>query len=666
MTRPRLRATPLPASFAWAVALLATLLTPAASAQFGPFGKSAATAPVGVDAPAEVSVRIVAQTDTVAPGGQAVIAVVLDHQPGWHSHLNEPEIPEALGDFQAIPTEVYVAGEVPGVIAGPAQYPKPKVAMVDFNFTGDPVPYKVYGGQAVIYLPLLIDEGVPVSSPEAPSTLSVPITISYQACDDATCLIPEFFERTLTFRVVPATEAGAQLNEPDLFSGFDPTVFAAMAEGSVQTRRAESSPQRSFFGIPVPSTEGALGIVVLAVLAAAGGLILNLTPCVLPVLPIKVMTISHHAGSPGRSLFLGLWMAAGVVAFWLGIGIPAAFLTGFADPSRLFGIWWVTLAIGVLIGVMGVGIMGLFQITLPDKIYAVNPKADSAWGSFLFGVMTAVLGLPCFGFVAGALLAGSAALPPAVILVVFASIGVGMASPYLVLSANPKWIDKLPRTGPASELVKQVMGLLLIAAAVYFVGSGVIALLADRGGSLPWWGKTIHWWGIALVASLAGLWLIWRTVRITPKPVKRVVFGVIGLFIGGAAVAYATDTTQKARDNFWIAYDPGTLRGALDRGQIVVVDFTAEWCLNCKALKAAVLTREPVKSELLSAGVAPMTADLTSRNAPGWDTLRDLGQTGIPLLAIYTPGRETPWLANSYTSDQVMRAIEEARAASRQ
>ena len=96
--------------------------------------------------------------------------------------------------------------------------------------------------------------------------------------------------------------------------------------------------------------------------------------------------------------------------------------------------------------------------------------------------MTAVLGLPCFGFVAGALYAGAATLPPIVTLLIFGSIGIGMGAPYLVLAAFPKLVDRIPRTGPASELVKQVMGLMLIAAAAYFIGSGLIGLVAGNPG----------------------------------------------------------------------------------------------------------------------------------------------------------------------------------------
>ncbi len=110
-----------------------------------------------------------------------------------------------------------------------------------------------------------------------------------------------------------------------------------------------------------------------------------------------------------------------------------------------------------------------------------------------------------------------------------------------------------------------------------------------------------------------------------------------------------------------LAEDRPALAEALDRGDVVVLDFTAEWCLNCKSLEAAFLSRAPVKPMLLQAGVVPMVADVTSSGAPGWDKLRELGQTGIPLLAVYGPGTDEPWLANNYTGGTVVEAIERAR-----
>ncbi|MCZ6835652.1 MAG: thioredoxin family protein, partial [Planctomycetota bacterium] len=428
-----------------------------------------------------------------------------------------------------------------------------------------------------------------------------------------------------------------------------------------------------FFGWTLPDFQGPFGTVILAFLSIIGGFILNLTPCVLPVIPIKIMTISQHADKPGQCLKLGIWMALGVVAFWLAIGLPVAFITSVTDPSRIFGIWWITLGIGLIIGVMGFGIMGLFMMQLPQSVYMINPKADTPFGSFMFGIMTAVLGLPCFGFIAGALLAGAATLPSLTVIIVFTSIGIGMAAPYLVLAAKPSLVDKIPRTGPASELVKQVMGLLLLASAAYFIGSGLIGLLTDK----PYLGKQLHWWAVAGLTTASGLWLIMRTFQITSKPLPRITFTIIGLILSFITLWVATGFTSKAKETWtvqqaalqsdagystkiWNNYTPAALAQAREDGKIVVLDFTAEWCLICKSLKATVLNPDPVKSVLAGDTIVSFTVDLTSNKAPGWDLLRDLGKTGIPMLAVFPQNGSDPWLSNAYTTDLVMQALENA------
>lgn len=389
------------------------------------------------------------------------------------------------------------------------------------------------------------------------------------------------------------------------------------------------------------------------------------------------MTLTQHAGSPGRTLYLGLWMAVGVVAFWLAIGLPVLFVTSFGDPSRIFGIWWVTAGLGTIIIAMALGMMGLFALNLPQGLYMVNPKADTAWGSFLFGVMTAVLGLPCFGFVAGALLAAAATLPKVATLAIFLGLGVGMALPYLILAMRPALVAKLPRTGPASDLVKQVMGLLLLGAGVYFVGSGLIALVAE----MPWMAKQLHVWAAAICALVAGIWLIVRTIAITSSAAKRAFFSIVAIAVAAVGLWYANDSTARARTNYldrqaalaqaegdalvtgvWIDYTPKRLEAARAAGKVVVVDFTAEWCFNCKALKALVLDKAPVKPALAQKDVVLLTADLSADSAPGHALLEALGQTGIPLLAIYSPGEASPWLANAYTAQQVIDALANARA----
>lgn len=601
-----------------------------------------------------VTVSVEVSDEIVAPGGWVVVAVTLDHQEGWHAHTHDPQLPPSWeGVFTAIPTTLNVTGPV-GTAVGAIQWPEPHAILLDLTGSGTPEPYEVYEGQAVAYVPVLLPA-------DAAGAVELAIEVGYQACDETTCDRPQLESFPVQVAIDPAGPT-----EPTLtgaaFAGFDPSASAGPSSDPVAP--AGKSRPRFLGFIPMPSTQGAPGVVVLALIGMVGGLVLNLTPCVLPVIPIKVLTISKHAGNPSKASYLGAWMALGVTAFWVAIGLPVAMFSSITDPSRIFGVWWVTLGIGLLIGVMGVGIMGAFNITLPQKVYFINPKADSAWGSFVFGVMTAVLGLPCFGFVAGALLAGAATLPAGIIMVIFTSLGVGMAAPYFVLSLRPSLISKIPRTGPASELVKQVMGLLLLAAAAYFVGAGVLAFLKSdpvRAATLPWWAKAWHWWLIGICAVAAGGWLIVKTFVITPKQGRRAFFSAVGLVVAGLAVLVAVNRTMKVLHDFWIPYTEETYQGALAEGKVVVLDFTADWCLNCQALKAAVLDRNPVKSELLKVDVVPLIADNTSLKAPGWDKLAELGQSGIPLLLIDGPGLEQPWMSNAYTSGQVMEAIGRAR-----
>ena len=586
----------------------------------------------------------------VAPGGQFVVAVVMNHAEGWHSHTNDPKPPASWDGFVAIPTVVATV-EGQNALVGPVQWPKSHDLFLDLVGTGTPEKYGVFEGRAVVLVPVLVPA-------DATGEVRVTFEVSFQACDDTTCDMP-LTERVSVAVPIAATTAPGMV--ADDFAGFDAAVFERVADFAVPgsapaSGLVKATSSSTFFGIPLPEGGGILTMLILFALACLGGLILNLTPCVLPVIPLKIMAISQHAGTPGRSLFLGSWMAAGVVFFWVAIGVPAMLVTAWSDASQLFAIWWVTFGLGVVIAVMAVGMMGVFQITLPQSVYLLNPKADSARGSFAYGVMTAVLGLPCFGFVVGALSAATATLPKVAILLIYTGIGVGMALPYLVLAVKPGWLRQIPRTGPASELVKQVMGLLLLAAGIYFIGSGLIGLVAG----VPWTGRLLHWWAVALCGVVAGAWLLWRTFSITKSPARRAVFSLVAVFVAGVGVWFVADLTALARSTRWVPYTPTAFEAARRSGKVIVVDFTAEWCINCKALKARVLSREPAKWALYRDDVVLMTVDYTGKNPDGQALQDSLGRTGIPLLAIFPKGDGPPWLSNAYTGPQVVDALNQA------
>ena len=615
-----------------------------------------------------VEVTFTSDTESVTRGETVLVDVTFEMKANWHIWPQEGGSPAGSAIFDgAVWTEIGIV-KADGLSLGTIHWPETHQVPVNLGF--GPEDYAVFEGRATAQVELLV-------ASDAPDTPSITLSAIFQACDDSTCLAPTFDPPTglLVFKASGnSTKERTATSEAPGGTGDSSTETEAEAVAS-----GDSQTTTEFFGLALPRTGGVTGAIVLVLLGILGGFILNLTPCVLPVIPIKIMTLSQHAATPGRALSLGLWMALGVFAFWFAIGLPVVFFASITDPSRIFGIWWVTFAIGALIGVMGIGIMGLFTLSLPQSTYMINPKADNAWGSFLFGVMTAVLGLPCFGFVAGALFAGAATLPPIVTLLIFGSIGIGMGAPYLVLAAYPKLVESIPRTGPASELVKQVMGLLLLAAAAYFIGSGLIGLVAEQ----PWMARLLHWWAITIALILAGSWLTLRTFQITSNWGPRITWLVVSVILAFIPTWYSIRATEKARvtyeafetarlenpgsylTNVWNLYDPITFEAARSDGKIVVVDFTAEWCINCKALKAGVLDVEPVKSRLADSDqIVMFTADNTSRKAPGWELMSEIGQTGIPLLAIWSPSDsfDAPWQSNAYTSNQVIEALTAAES----
>jgi thiol:disulfide interchange protein DsbD len=273
--------------------------------------------------------------------------------------------------------------------------------------------------------------------------------------------------------------------------------------------------------------------------------------------------------------------------------------------------------------------------------------------------MTAVLSTPCTAPFMGSAAAWAATQNPVITLVTFGAIGAGMALPYLILSAAPGLVSRMPRTGPASELIKQVMGLLMIAVAVFFLGTGLDPMLrAPVDAPIRFF-----WWIIAAITTGAMLWLVVRTFQITARPAARVVWSTVAVLFAGVSILIAREVTDRGPIP-WIGYTPERLAEQLGKSKTVVLDFTAEWCLTCKALEAGVLHRPEVVKLLLSPDVVPMRVDLTGNNIPGKQKLKELAWLGIPLLAVYGPGVSEPITYDAYTVDMVKNAI--ARASGRQ
>ena len=600
-------------------------------------------------AQAEVSVRAVLPRTPVYTGEQFPIAVVIEHARGFHSWPQQDVLPPEVAEF-AIRTRVDASvGDGLKATLADVQYPEPHPAAVASPTGEGTIQVPCYSDTAVAFVPVTVDA--------ASGSGTVKIRVKLQACNERYCLPPQTFDLTVAVDVQPLPSGGVplarQANEPELFAGFNAASFSKSAGAA----RTSSVVRFDVFGWSFAiNPAGAGGIAILLLLAALGGLLLNFTPCVLPVIPIKILGLSQAAGDPRRCLLLGGVMSIGVVLFWLAIGAAIAFIAGFKAINTLFQNPLFPIFVGGFMLVMGAGMLGAFDFRLPNFVYMIDPSRESVPGSLGFGVMTAVLSTPCTAPFMGAAAAWAASQPPAITLLTFTSIGVGMALPYLLLSARPGWVKRLPRTGPASVLLKQVMGLLILAVAAFFLGLGLSAV-STRPPQPP---TLVYWWVVGVLVAAAGGWLVWRTFAITSRPARRLAFGVVGLLFAAIGLGGASRLSSRGPVD-WVYYTPELLAQATREKKVVVMDFTADWCLNCKALEAAVLHRPEIVALLGGSGVVPMKVDLTADNQPGSHKLRELNWVGIPLLAVFGPGLSEPIKLDTYTVEVVKQAVAKAR-----
>ncbi|MCH2134525.1 MAG: thioredoxin family protein [Phycisphaerales bacterium] len=649
--------------------LLLTLFAPIALA--GPTGDSGGFPGLGLpgqaapdstpqfyDSRDRVRVQAIPDSERAVPGEDLVIAVIFDHDAGWHIHTNDPVVPPELGDpSDYYKTELFFEPADSPLQAHPRYIQWPETHEIKVTFTGDPVPYSVFEGKAIAYVPVTI----PMDAPLGSATLTIkPV---FQVCDDTSCLAPtplpdmgsDWDEYGIPVTVEIVSLEAMQANptaRPDstIFGGFNPAVFSEL---NADAEFVDFDTFGLEFSLDTAST---WGMIVFLIVAAIGGLLLNFTPCVLPVIPLKIMSLSGGSKNRGRTIVLGVAMAIGIVAFWLGLGVAIKVFTEFTATNQLFQYPAFTISVGVLIAILAIGMCGMFTLQLPGKLYMFNPSHDTIWGSFLFGIMTAILSTPCTAPFMGAAMAWAAGEPVLTALVTFAAVGIGMALPYLFLSIFPKLTNKMPKAGPASELIKQVMGLLMLAAAAYFIGVGISGMLVTP----PEPPSRFYLWIVAAVIMLASGWLIIRTMQITKRTGNRVIFGGIGMLLLAAAILGGITLTQKGPID-WVYYTPERFTQTKDEGNIVVMEFTAEWCLNCKALEQSVLASDTVVKLLKEPGVVPMKVDLTGNNEAGNDMLAAVGGLRIPLLLVFKPDGDIVFEGDFYTVEQVVEAVDDAR-----
>ena len=378
-----------------------------------------------------------------------------------------------------------------------------------------------------------------------------------------------------------------------------------------------------------------------------GGLILNLMPCVLPVISLKIFGFIQHAGqSRGRILRSGLAFVAGIFAWFIGLGLLLIILKSLGREitwAFQFTNPYFVLFMSAVVLVFALNLFGVFEITLPqwaNRSLLGWSAGEGDAGSFFQGVFATVLATPCTAPFLGTALGFAFSQSGWMIFIMFLAVATGMGLPYVLLSAQPAWLRLLPKPGAWMEKIKQLMGFFLVATLLFLLW----VIGAERGF------EAIIWTGCFLLALSLVCWMKGAFIVPTAKPATRLATTVIGLmivvasaayFIGGKFMATTIATGETAVKGDWHPFTPERLQTELDQGHTVFVDFTAAWCLTCKFNEMTVLESSAVRDAFQRHSIVKMKADWTNADPAITKILKQFGRPGVPLYVLY-PADKSP------------------------
>ena len=401
-----------------------------------------------------------------------------------------------------------------------------------------------------------------------------------------------------------------------------------------------------------------IGFAAALLFAFIGGALLNLMPCVFPILSLKVLGFAGHAHSRRALVGGGLAYSAGVVLSFVAL---AGLLIALRAGGEQIG-WGFQLqspgfvaALAVLFTLIALNLAGLFEFgtVLPSGLASArlrHPLADS----FLTGVLAVAVASPCTAPFMGAALGFAFTLPAAQSLLLFAVLGAGMALPYLVMSLWPAVARAMPRPGVWMATFKTAMAFPMLATVVWLVW--VLGQQTSIDGAA------------ALLAVLVALaFALWAWGRVDSTRVARAAWSAAGVALLGASIAWALPTWREAQaaptaasssSERWQAWSPERVAALNAEGRTVFVDFTAAWCVTCQVNKRSTLTDAALMADMDAARVALLRADWTRRDASISNELSRLGRNGVPVYAIYRAGQgkdQQPTLLPELLSVQTVR-----------
>ena len=597
------------------------------------------------------------EPSVVSPGGTAKLILSVSPNSGWfiYAYSDQPSRGSAR------PTLIHLS-QMSGLVAGePAASAAPKSKRSPL---GD--------GQSLIH-DRRVEWTIPLTVPSdaAAGARNIEGLIGLLTCSESACLNPHGvrFTGTVTVADQASTEQAELVFAKASYSGVAKAMLAQSPLPAAPTpetpeppapiaraARGSDASADSIAAVVLPLFEPQnlttpTSLVAILGLSVLGGLLLNLMPCVLPVIGLKILAFVEQGGRQRRHvLALNLWYSAGILSVFLTLATLAVFLNlGWGEQFQSTGF---NVAMAALVFVMALSFLGVWEIPIPG--FAGSSAAtklahrEGFFGAFSKGVLTTVLATPCSGPFLGTVFGFTLKQPPYVIYFIFTAIGLGMSLPYLLIGAFPRLIRFLPKPGAWMDTFKQVMGFVLLGTVVF------LFTFMDRDYVVP---------TFALLAVLwAACWWINRTPLTADMGRRLLAWGQAALFAG--VVGYFSFTQLLPRPSVlqWEPFTIASWNKHTAEGKTVLVDFTADWCLNCKLNMKVAIDTDAVRRVAEENNVVPLLADYSDMSEEIKQMLEALGSRSIPVLAVFPAGEPTKpiVLRDLLTRGQVIEALRQA------
>jgi thioredoxin:protein disulfide reductase len=553
-----------------------------------------------------VSVRAIAPADSLRAGSPSILTVELAIASPYHINSDHP-----LEDY-LIPTALEFEPQT-GVTFGQAIFPKAPLKKLLVSDS----PMAVFEGIVKVTAEIL------PSSNLAAKEITIRGKVRYQACDDRVCLPPasELFSLTLP----------VELRDP-----------SQIETSSSLSEKPDAKP-----GTATTGEFDQKGLLVTFLLVFLGGLALNLTPCVYPMIPITITYFGGQAqGKKGSLIIHSLLYVIGMAITYSVLGVAAAMTGGLFGAALQYPP--VLIGIALVMGLLALSMFDVYELRIPAFLNRLAGRSQKGFaGTLLMGLTVGIVAAPCIGpFVLGLLTyvgnKGSILLGFAL----FFTLALGLGVPFLVLGVFSGSISRLPRSGAWMVWVRKIFGFILFAMALFFLKSIL------PGGLL-----TYHI-ALALILLLAGIYLAWIESTPATGRVFPVVRNLVGIIFFVSALYAAITGIQTSIGSFaipsmqqnpggtiqWSPYSEAMLAQASREAKPIFIDFYADWCAPCKELDVQTFSDPEVVAQ--SHRFVMLKVDLTSSNNPQAEALRQKYQAkGVPTLVFLKPdGREMPEL----------------------